>query len=93
MTIIIFVLYFNRNFVQTFGQNLILKKEVSLVKNNLRVILATKKMKVSDLNKLTGISKGTLTNIFYERVNPTMETTIKIAKALNISIDELVKNN
>ena len=61
------------------------------MKNNLRVILANKKMKVSDLHKKTGISKGTLTAIFYEKAkNPSIITIKKIAKALNISIDDLV---
>ena len=61
------------------------------MKNNLRVILATKKMKISDLNEITGISKGTLTAIFYEKAkNPSIMTIKKIAKALNVSIDDLI---
>lgn len=61
------------------------------MKNNLRVILANKKMKVSDLHRQTGISKGTLTAIFYEKSkNPSIMTIKKIAKALNVSIDDLI---
>lgn len=61
------------------------------MKNNLRIILATKRMKISELHKMTGISKGTLTAIFYERTKqPSITTFQKISKALNVSIDDLV---
>ncbi|OAQ05328.1 transcriptional regulator [Ligilactobacillus aviarius] len=61
------------------------------MKNNLRIILATKRMKISELHKMTGISKGTLTAIFYERTKqPSITTFQKISKALDVSIDDLV---
>lgn len=60
------------------------------MKNNLRVILARKKMTVAELNKLTRIAKSTLTQIYYERSNPTVGTLIKIATALGITMDELL---
>ena len=61
------------------------------MKNNIRVILANKKMKISELHEITGISKGTLTDIFYERAKqPSITTFQKISAALNVSIDDLV---
>lgn len=60
------------------------------MKNNLRVILAKQKKTVSDLHKETGLSKVTLTNIFYERSKPSGETLLKIAKALRVTLDELI---
>lgn len=61
------------------------------MKNNLRVILASKKMNVTKLHKLTGISGSTLTPIVNEKAkSPSIITIKKIAEALNVSIDDLV---
>ena len=35
--------------------------------NNMRVILAKRREKISDISKATGISKSTLTDLYYER--------------------------
>lgn len=41
------------------------------MKNNFRVLLAKQRKKVSDVYKATGISKTTLTSLYYERTkNP-----------------------
>ena len=54
------------------------------MKNNLRVLLAKKRQKVSDLAKGTGLSKSALTALYYERTkHPDIGT-------LNVSIDELL---
>lgn len=37
------------------------------MKNNLRVLLAKQRKKVSDVHEATGISKSTLTALYYER--------------------------
>lgn len=61
------------------------------MKNNLRVLLAKKRKKVIDVYKATGISKTTLTNLYYERTqNPEAETLLKIADYLGVTIDELL---
>ncbi|MDK6856153.1 helix-turn-helix domain-containing protein [Aerococcus sanguinicola] len=60
------------------------------MQNKLRILLAEKRMTVSDLHNLTGLSKTTLTSIYYERANPKVETIMKIAKALNVTFDELL---
>ena len=61
------------------------------MKNNLRVLLAKKRKKVIDVYKATGISKTTLTSLYYERTkNPETETLIKIADYLGVTIDELL---
>lgn len=61
------------------------------MQNNLRVILAKQRKKVSDIHELTGISKTTLTALYYERTkNPDTQTLLKIAKCLNVSLDELL---
>lgn len=37
------------------------------MKNNFRILLAKKRKKVSDIHEVTGISKSTLTSLYYER--------------------------
>lgn len=61
------------------------------MKNNLRIILAKQRKKVSDVYEATGISKTTLTALYYERTkNPETETLLKIANYLGVTIDELL---
>lgn len=61
------------------------------MKNNLRVILARKRLATSDLAKATGLSKSTLTALYYERAeNPRINTLQKIADYLNVTLDELI---
>ena len=58
---------------------------------NFRVILAKKRKTVADLSKDTGISKTTLTNLYYERTkNPDSQTLLKLSKSLGVTIDELL---
>ncbi|MGV3305015.1 helix-turn-helix domain-containing protein [Streptococcus suis] len=61
------------------------------MKNNLRIILAKQRKKVSDVHEATGISKTTLTSLYYERTkNPETETLLKVANYLGVTIDELL---
>lgn len=67
------------------------KKGVDILKNNLRVILARQRKKISDVHEATGVSKTTLTALYYERTeNPDSKTLLKIAKCLNVTLDELL---
>ncbi|HEP1249469.1 TPA: helix-turn-helix transcriptional regulator [Streptococcus pyogenes] len=61
------------------------------MKNNMRVLLAKQRKKVSDVAKATGIAKSTLTALYYERTkNLEVETLIKIANYLGVTLDELL---
>ncbi|MGF3113123.1 helix-turn-helix domain-containing protein [Facklamia sp. P9177] len=61
------------------------------MKNNFRVILAEQRKTVAEVHKITGISKFTLTNIYYERTkNPGLSTIKKIADYLGVTITELL---
>ena len=61
------------------------------MRNNFRVILAKKRKTVADLSKDTGISKTSLTNLYYERTkNPDSQTLLKLSKSLGVTIDELL---
>ena len=61
------------------------------MRNNFRVILAKKRKTVAELSKDTGISKTTLTNLYYERTkNPDSQTLLKLSNALGVTIDEIL---
>lgn len=61
------------------------------MKNAFRTILAYKKKNVTDVYIDTGISKTTLFNLYHERTkNPELQTLLKIANYLNVSVDELL---
>ena len=67
------------------------KERNEIMRNNFRVILAKKRKTVADLSKDTGISKTTLTNLYYERTkNPDSQTLLKLSKSLGVTIDELL---
>ena len=57
----------------------------------MRVLLAKKREKISHVAKATGLSKSTLTALYYERTkNPEAETLLKIADYLGVTLDELL---
>jgi len=57
--------------------------------NNLAIILAKKRMKLSELRELTGINRTTLQNIYYLKAeNITLKTVNKICEVLELSLDE-----
>lgn len=59
------------------------------MKNNLSKILGEKLLKVSDVHKKTGISKTTITNIYFQRAEDfKVSTLLKICDSLNVSLDE-----
>ncbi|HEO7194102.1 TPA: helix-turn-helix domain-containing protein [Streptococcus agalactiae] len=59
--------------------------------NDFRVVLAKKRKKIADVAKATGLSKTTLTALYYERTkNPEVETLLKIANFLGVTLDELL---
>ncbi len=61
------------------------------MKNNFRVLLAMQRKKVVDVYEATGVSKTTLTNLYYEHTkNPELKTLLKIADHLGVTLDELL---
>lgn len=60
------------------------------MENNFSIILATKRKKISDVHKDTGLSKDSLTKFYYQRTIPAGKTLIILAKYLDCSIDELM---
>ena len=61
------------------------------MKNNFRVLLAKQRKKVLDVYKATGISKSTLTALYYERAkNPSLDTLKKVSSYLGVTLDEFL---
>ena len=62
------------------------------MKNNMRVLLAKQRKKVSDVHKATGISKSALTALYYECTKrPDIETLQKVAEYLGVTVDDFLK--
>ncbi|NNH37990.1 helix-turn-helix domain-containing protein [Acinetobacter terrae] len=63
-----------------------------MIKSNLAVLLAERKMKVADLVRSTGINKSTLHKLYNdESVRIDFETIDKICIALDVSVGDLLK--
>lgn len=56
----------------------------------LKVTLAKRGMTQSDLRELTGICRGTMTNIWQDK-SVTLDTIERICVALNCTINDVVK--
>ncbi len=62
-----------------------------MIKSNLAVLLAERKMRVADLVKETGINKSTLYKLYNdESVRIDFETIDKICSTLEVGVGELL---
>lgn len=59
------------------------------MKNRLKVIRAERSMTQADLAKETGISRTTLSEIENGTSNPSARTVLKLAKTLNLPMEEI----
>ena len=58
----------------------------------MRVILAKKRLKVADVARETGLSKSTLTALYYERAkNPSLDMLKKVSSYLGVTLDEFLE--
>nr|DAW90259.1 MAG TPA: Cro/C1-type HTH DNA-binding domain protein [Bacteriophage sp.] len=63
---------------------------MSTIKNNLSAILGKRLIKISEVSDATGISRTTLTNLYYRRSSGiTFEVLDKLCKYLNCDVGEL----
>lgn len=63
-----------------------------MLKNNLAILMAKKKIRIAELHRLTGISANTLSSLYNEKTNMISFNTIeKICKALDCEVGELFK--
>lgn len=63
-----------------------------MLKNNLAVLMAKKKIRIAELHRMTGISSNTLSGLYNEKTNMISFNTIdKICEALECSVGELLE--
>ena len=58
---------------------------------NLNKIRTDKKISQGDIARSIGVSRGFISNIENGKTNPTLATITKLAKAVGVSTDELLK--
>ncbi|MFP4539374.1 MAG: helix-turn-helix domain-containing protein [Candidatus Paceibacterota bacterium] len=69
-----------------------MKKEESIkLGQNLKRIRTRKGISQGDIARTLDVSRGYISNIENGKTNPTLATIAKLAKAVNVSIDELMK--
>lgn len=62
-----------------------------IVKNNLRVLMAKKKMTIRDVHKATGMSEVTISKLYHEKSNTiAFETIRKLCEFFDCSVEELL---
>ena len=61
-----------------------------MLKNNLSAIMGAKRIKIYELEKISGISRSTITRLYYNQTNTVSFNTIEnICKALNYTPGDL----
>jgi transcriptional regulator with XRE-family HTH domain len=58
---------------------------------NLKRIRTKKNISQGDIAKELGVSRGFISTIENGKTNPTLATIVKLAKAINVSINDLLK--
>jgi transcriptional regulator with XRE-family HTH domain len=68
-----------------------MKSESMNLGRNLKRIRIEKKMTQGDIVRALGFSRSFVSNIESGKTNPTLDTITKLAKAIKVSPDELLK--
>lgn len=68
-----------------------MSQELSKLGRNIHIILFDKKMTRMQLAEKVGISQQMVSDIVQGNKSPKAETLIKIAKALGVTVDDLIK--
>ena len=68
-----------------------MKDEAQRLGKNLKRIRTGKGISQGDIVKASGIDKAMISNIENGKTNPTLTTIAKLAKAIGVSIDALLK--
>ena len=69
----------------------IMKTESVKLGKNMKRIRISKGLTQGDIFRSLGVSRGFISNIESGKTNPTLSTIAKLAKALGVSVDELLK--
>jgi putative transcriptional regulator len=61
-----------------------------MIKNNLSAIMGAKRIKIHELQKLSGISRSTITRLYYDKTTTVSFKTLEyLCKALNCTLNDL----
>lgn len=61
-----------------------------MLKNNLSAVMGAKRIKIYELAEISGISRSTITRLYYEQTNTiSFNTMEKLCKALECKLDDL----
>lgn len=60
-----------------------------MIKNHVKIARQHKGISQTELAKLTGLSQNSISSIETGQYNPTVGNALKIAKALNLKVEEL----
>ncbi|MYV04217.1 helix-turn-helix transcriptional regulator [Lactobacillus salivarius] len=81
---------FIRNFYQFYLHALKNRRCREMIVNNLSTIMGKKRIKIATLYKRTGISRSTLTHLYYDKTTMIkLDTIDKLCSALDITPGEL----
>lgn len=59
------------------------------MKNNIKKLRQSKKLRQEDLANLLGVSRQTIIAVENDRYNPSLELAMKLARVLNTTVEEL----
>ena len=68
-----------------------MKSESEKLWKNLKRIRTTKGISQGDIARSLGVNRGFISNIENGKTNPTLATIARLAKAVRVSVDELLK--
>lgn len=61
-----------------------------MIKNNLSAIMGAKRIKIYELQKLSGLSRSTITRLYYDKTNTVSLKTLEcLCKALKCTLNDL----
>lgn len=61
-----------------------------MIRNKLSAIMGAKRIKIYELQKMSGISRSTITRLYYEKTNMINLNTLEaLCKALECSLNDL----
>lgn len=58
--------------------------------HRLKVLMADRGISVSELAEMTGVSRQTISSYLNSGALPALETSLRIAKVLDVTVDQLV---
>ena len=63
-----------------------------MIRNRLSTLMGERRMKITTLSKMTGISRTTLTELYYDRAEGMQfETLDRLCKALGCAVGDLIE--